>query len=247
MTFSPVSHPRGSTLSVNIDHIATLREARKELFPDPIRAAAVAERAGADGITIHLRMDQRHIKERDLRSLKHCVKTELNLEMAVTEKMVGLALAVRPDRVSLVPEQAGEITTQGGLDLRKAAGTGSAIKRLKAAGMRVSIFIDPQLAQIRLARRLGADMIEINTARYSVLKNRRAEVRKIARLARMAQALGLAVHAGHGIDCKNIVPLLKIPEISGFSIGFSIVARAVFVGLPAAVREMKRTIARYRP
>ncbi len=235
-------------LSVNIDHVATLREARKESFPDPVRAAAIAERAGADGITIHLRMDQRHIKERDFRLLRRTVKTELNLEMALTERMMQLALGVQPHRVSLVPEQPGEITTQGGLDLLKTQEVARlSIKRLKAAGIKVSIFIDPALAQIRMARKLGADMIEINTARYATLKNRTAEARKIARLAREAERLGLCVHAGHGIDYKNIVPLLKIPQISGFSIGFSIVARAVLVGLPAAVREMKRVITTYRP
>lgn len=235
-------------LSVNIDHIATLREARQENFPDPLKAAVVAEQAGANGITIHLRMDQRHIKERDFKMLKQTIKTELNLEMAVSRRMLKLALEVRPDRASLVPEQPGEITTQGGLDLRRAPEEVSrAIKRLKGRGIKVSIFLDPAMPQIKLAKKLGADMIEINTARYSTLKNRRPETLKIARLAKFAKKIGLAVHAGHGIDYKNIIPLLRIPEITGFSIGFSIISHAVFVGLANAVQEMKEVIASHRP
>ncbi len=235
-------------LSVNIDHIATLREARKENFPDPVYAAVLAELGGADGITIHLRMDQRHIKVRDLKLLKEIVKTELNLEMAATPTMLKTALEIKPDRVSLVPEQPGEITTQGGLNLLSSTKEISrTIKTLKKADMKISIFIDPILAQIKMASWLGADMIEINTARYATLKDRIKEASKIARVAKAARKIGLAVHAGHGIDYKNIIPLLKISEITGFSIGFSIIARSVFIGLPSAVREMKEIIARYRP
>ncbi len=234
-------------LSVNIDHIATLREARKENFPDPIYAAVLAELGGANGITVHLRMDERHIKERDLRLLKQVIKTELNLEMAVTSRMMKIALEVKPDRVSLVPEQPGEITTQGGLNLLQRRQTiQAAIKRLKKERIKVSIFIDPDPEQIRMAKKLGADMIEINTARYSIIKDKSRETVKVAQMARVAKKLGLIVHAGHGIDYQNIIPLLRIPEITGFSIGFSIVARSVFVGLTQAVREMREIIDKYR-
>jgi pyridoxine 5-phosphate synthase len=230
-------------LSVNIDHIATLREARKEKFPDPVFAAVEAELGGADGITVHLRGDRRHIKERDLKLLREIVKIELNLEMAVTEEMLQIACSIRPDRVTLVPESPGEVTTQGGLDLVNFKGdlTGF-IKRLKETGIRVGVFIDPDTAQINEALKVTAEYIEINTNEYSKNSKDKNEFEKIKEMAIKAYKLGLSVHAGHGLDYKNIVNLLEIKEITGYSIGFAIVARAVFVGLRQATEEMVRLI-----
>jgi len=230
-------------LSVNIDHIATLREARKEKFPDPVFAAVEAELGGADGITVHLRGDRRHIKERDLKLLREIIKTELNLEMAVTEEMLQIACSIKPDRITLVPESPGEVTTQGGLNLINFKGdlTGF-IKRLKADGIRVGVFIDPDIAQINEALKIGAEYIEINTNEYSKNPQDKNETERISGVAKKAKESGLSVHAGHGIDYKNIVKLLEIKEITGYSIGFAIVARAVFVGLRQATEEMVRII-----
>jgi pyridoxine 5-phosphate synthase len=226
-------------LSVNIDHIATLREARNELFPDPIFGAVEAELAGADGITVHLRGDRRHIKERDLKVLKDIMKTELNLEMAVTPEMANIATSVKPHRVTLVPEAPGEITTQGGLNiLQIKEDVKLFISNLKNHGMRVGIFLDPDIEQIKEAARIGAQYIEINTNEYSRSKHIKNEIIKIARVAKAARREGLTVHAGHGIDYKNISYLLTVNEITGYSIGFAIIARAVFVGLRQAVSEM---------
>ncbi len=230
-------------LSVNIDHIATIREARKEKFPDPIFAAVEAELGGADGITVHLRGDRRHIKERDLRLLREIIKTELNLEMAVTEEMLQIACSIKPDRITLVPESPGEVTTQGGLNLINFKGdlTGF-IKRLKADGIRVGVFIDPDITQINEALKIGAEYIEINTNEYSKNPQDKNEIERISGVAKKAKGSGLSVHAGHGIDYKNIVKLLEIKEITGYSIGFAIVARAVFVGLRQATEEMVKII-----
>lgn len=234
-------------LSVNIDHIATLREARKEKFPDPLFAAVEAELGGADGITVHLRQDQRHIKERDLRLLKEVVKTELNLEMAPTEKMVNIAKEVLPHRITLVPESPGEVTTQGGLDLLNIKmDINDYIRGLKDKGIRVGIFIDPDVRQIKEAIKVGAGYVELNTNEYSKLREYRRELNRILRAAKAAKQEGLIVHAGHGINYKNIIPLLEIQEISGYSIGFAIVARAVFVGLRQATREMVQIIRNLR-
>ncbi len=230
-------------LSVNIDHIATLREARKEKFPDPVFAAVEAELGGADGITVHLRGDRRHIKERDLRLLREIVKTELNLEMAVTEEMFNISSSIKPDRITLVPESPGEVTTQGGLNLINFKGdlTGF-INRLKDEGIRVGLFIDPDIAQISEALKAKVDYIEINTNEYSKNPANMKEIEKIRQMAERAYASGLEVHAGHGIDYKNIIKLLEIKEITSYSIGFAIVARAVFVGLRQATEEMVRII-----
>jgi pyridoxine 5-phosphate synthase len=226
-------------LSVNIDHIATLREARKELFPDPVYGAVEAELAGADGITVHLRGDRRHIKERDLKLLKNIIKTELNLEMAATTEMANIATSVKPNRVTLVPEAPGEITTQGGLNLlHTKEDLKLFITNLKNHGVKVGIFLDPDMEQIKEAARIGAQYIEINTNAYSRSKHIKNEIIKIARVAKAARREGLTVHAGHGIDYKNINYLLTINEIIGYSIGFAIIARAVFVGLRQAVSEM---------
>jgi pyridoxine 5-phosphate synthase len=226
-------------LSVNIDHIATVREARKEQFPDPVHAAVEAELGGADGITVHLRSDRRHIKERDVNVLKQVIRTELNLEMAATEEMARIAIKAKPDRVTLVPEAPGEVTTQGGLNLLK---VGQDLKLfiadLRKNGIRVGIFIDPDMEQIKEAVRVGGQYVEINTNEYTKTQRVKDETIRIARVAKAARREGLVIHAGHGIDYKNIVPLLNIQEITGYSIGYAIVARALFVGLRQAVHEM---------
>ena len=229
-------------LSVNIDHIATLRQARHEAVPDPVQAAVMAELGGADGITVHLRHDRRHINERDVRLLIETTKTEVNLEMAATTEMVQIACSLKPAQVSLVPEFPDEITTQGGLDLvRNFKRLSPAARRLKNAGIRLSAFIEPNRKQIASASMLGCELIEFNTDAYcKEVAHRDRIVKEIAVAAGYAARCGLKVHAGHGIDYRNIVPLLGIPEIEGFSIGFSIVARAVFTGLREAVSEMKR-------
>lgn len=230
-------------LSVNIDHIATLREARREEFPDPLYAAVEAELGGADGITVHLRGDRRHIKERDLKLLREIVKTELNLEMASTQEMVQVATDVKPDRITLVPESPGEVTTQGGLNLLNSKQDLKVfISNLKESGMKVGIFLDPDIEQIKEATRIGAQYIEINTNEYSRLKVYKEELIRIARVAKAARREGLVVHAGHGINYRNVIPLLTVTEITSYSIGFAIIARAVFVGLRQATQEMAAII-----
>ncbi|MEO0205295.1 MAG: pyridoxine 5'-phosphate synthase [candidate division WOR-3 bacterium] len=230
-------------LSVNIDHIATLREARKEKFPDPIFAAVEVELGGADGITVHLRGDRRHIKERDLKLLREIIKTELNLEMAVTDEMLKIAKSIKPDRVTLVPESPGEVTTQGGLNLISFKGDLSGfIRKVKDAGIRAGVFIDPDINQINRALKIKAEYIEINTNEYSKSPQNKREIEKVRKMAKMAHESGLEVHAGHGIDYKNIIKLLEIKEITGYSIGFSIVAHSVFVGLRQATEEMVKII-----
>ena len=226
-------------LSVNIDHVATVREARKETFPDPVHAAVEAELGGADGITVHLRGDRRHINERDVNVLRQVLRTELNLEMAATEEMARIATKAKPDRVTLVPEAPGEVTTQGGLNLLKLQQDLKLfIADLKQSKIRTGIFIDPDMEQIKEAVRVGAQYVEINTNEYTKTQRKKDETIRIARVAKAARREGLVVHAGHGIDYKNIVPLLNIPEITGYSIGYAIVARAIFVGLRQAVHEM---------
>ncbi|OYD14904.1 pyridoxine 5'-phosphate synthase [candidate division WOR-3 bacterium JGI_Cruoil_03_51_56] len=235
------------TLSVNIDHIATLRQARQADFPDPVQAAIMVELGGADGITVHLRKDRRHINERDVELLRKTIKTELTIEMAATEEMTRIASRVRPEQVTLVPELKTEVTTSGGLDVVKRY---SKIKpfaqRLKRSGIRVSMFVEPVRAQIEAAARLGADVVELNTDRYCREKNRRAEILgEMENAAGFARELGLVVHTGHGLDYMNIVPILELDIAEGFSIGFAIVARALMVGLAEAVAEMKRIVEVY--
>jgi pyridoxine 5-phosphate synthase len=230
-------------LAVNIDHFATLREARRAREPEPLLAALLAEQAGAEGIVCHLRSDRRHIKERDLLLLREALKTKLNMEMAATADMLKVALKVRPDVASLVPERPEELTTEGGLDVvANRAVLGPFVKRLQRAGIRVSIFIGPDLDQIRAAAALGVDLVEINTGIYADLKPGRAQDEAFAAVkdaAELAAKLGLEVHAGHGLDYRNVFPILAIPEIAELSIGFSVVARAAIVGIEWAVREMK--------
>jgi len=229
-------------LGVNIDHVATLRQARGGAAPDPVVAAGIAELNGADGITVHLREDRRHIQDRDLALLAEVVQTRINLEMAATEEMVAIACRHRPASVTLVPERRQELTTEGGLDvLGRRAVVEGVVGRLKAAGITVSLFVDPDLAQVRAAREVGADAVEIHTGAFcEAFRARRweAEFRAIRAAAAHGRNVGLSVLAGHGLDLRNIVPILSIPEIEEFNIGHSIIARAVFVGLAAAVREM---------
>ncbi len=229
-------------LAVNVDHFATIRQARKGDEPDPVFAALLAELAGAEGIVVHLRGDRRHIQERDLRLLRQVVKTKLNLEMAASEEMKKIALEVKPDVVSLVPEKREELTTEGGLNViagRK--DLAPFIRELLRAKIKVSIFVDPDLEQIRTCRALGVPLIEINTGKYTELKPgpaRERALEAVRKSARLGRKLGLEVHAGHGLDYRNVGPIVAIPEISELSIGFSIVARAAVVGVTQAVREM---------
>jgi pyridoxine 5-phosphate synthase len=231
-----------ANLSVNLDHVATLRQARLESFPDPVQAATVAELGGADGITVHLRQDRRHINNRDVELLRSTVKTELTVEMAGTEELVRLMAKLRPDQVTLVPELKSEVTTTSGIDLLKDRHRlEPAVQRLKKAGIRVSLFIEPDTAQVEAAGRLGADVVELNTDRYSRGWSRKPRLlEEISTAGRAAQKAGLLVHVGHGLDYRNVVPVLECGIPVGYSIGFAIVARAVFTGLQGAVMEMKR-------
>ncbi|MFQ5742639.1 MAG: pyridoxine 5'-phosphate synthase [Acidobacteriota bacterium] len=238
-------------LGVNIDHIATLRQARRAPEPDPVQAAALAELGGADGITVHIRSDRRHINERDLELLAATVKTHLNVEMAATEEMLDVARRYGPDNVTLVPERAEEITTEGGLDV---AGDprrlDEHIRALKEAGMTVAIFLDPDRKQVEAAADLNVDQIEINTSSYAESsETRRAEpIEKqrqvVAEMAKLAAGAGLRVAAGHGLTYRNVGEIVAIPEIVELNIGHNIVARAALVGLERAVREMKALLTR---
>jgi pyridoxine 5-phosphate synthase len=229
-------------LCINIDHIATLRQARKESEPDPVVAAGICELAGADGIVCHLREDRRHINDRDLRLLKEVVKTKLDLEMAATDEMVKIASLIKPEMVTLVPEKREEVTTEGGLNIDAAKDRiESAVEKIKSAGIRVSVFIEPQPENVDSALEIGADMIEIHTGHYANVKtitDRVIEAEKVRQIARMAKELGIGVNAGHGLNYLNIVPIANIEDIDEVSIGHSIISRAVFTGLENAVRDM---------
>jgi pyridoxine 5-phosphate synthase len=233
-------------LSVNIDHIASIRQARQTTEPDPVEAAVICELAGAFGITIHLRGDRRHIQDRDLRLLRQTVKTKLNVEMATTSEMLEIACEVLPDQVTLVPELPGEVTTTGGLDCTKnLQAIAQAIERLKSAGMAVSLFIDPEEDQIRAADDLGALAIELNTSRYSdaTLTNRPLsagveELRAVQRAAAFAASRNLQVLAGHGLTYRNVRAIAGIDQVIELNIGHNIIARAALVGLDRAVRDM---------
>lgn len=229
-------------LGVNIDHIATIRQARGGVEPDPVAAAALAELSGADGITIHLREDRRHIQDRDLKILRQTVKTRLNLEMAVTQEMLAIALAVKPDCCTLVPEKRQELTTEGGLDVRIASDQISdAVEKLQQGGITVSLFIDPDADQVKAASKCGADCIEIHTGSYADAADWKTEDRELSRIEnaiKLGQKLGLMVHAGHGLNYSNIKRIAAIGGIEEFNIGHSIISRAVLVGLERAVRDM---------
>lgn len=235
-------------LAVNIDHVATIREARKTFEPDPVAAAVLAELAGAEGITVHLRGDRRHMKDDDIRRLRQVVTTKLNVEMAATEEMTRIALEIKPDQVTLVPERPNEVTTEGGLDVksnREAIKT--AIRKLEAGGINVSIFIDPDLNQIETAKALKTKLIEINTGQYAARTPRSLdaagvlyseELTQIIKSAEFAAHLGMRVLAGHGLTYRNVRPISDIPQIEELNIGHNIIARAALVGMERAVREM---------
>ena len=227
-------------LGVNLDHVATLRQVRRTVYPDILAAARAAERGGADGITVHLREDRRHIQDADVDALRWQVATKLNLEMAATEEMVRKACSVRPRDVCLVPEKRQELTTEGGLD---AAGQIDALRsvvaRLREAGIQVSLFIDPEARQIEAARLLQAEAVELHAGAYAEAASREPDLDRIVRAARLAHAAGLIVNAGHGLTLDNVAPIAAIPVVHELNIGHSIVADAVFVGLEQAVRRMK--------
>ena len=232
----------GIALGVNIDHVATLRQARRARYPDPLYAALLAEEAGADSITLHLREDRRHIQDRDVTMMREALQTRMNLEMAVTEEMIRIAEKVLPQDCCLVPESRQEVTTEGGLNVEgQGARVGDAVKALGAAGIRVSLFIDPDLAQIEAAQRAGAPVIELHTGAYAEATGaaRAREFERLLGAAKFAARLGLVVNAGHGLNYHNVEPIAAIPEIVELNIGHAIVARAVFDGLAKAVRDMK--------
>jgi pyridoxine 5-phosphate synthase len=238
-------------LGVNVDHVATLRQVRRATYPDPVAAAVMAELAGADQITIHLREDRRHIQERDLQVLRRTVTTRLNLEMAVAQEMLRIAYEVKPDMVTLVPERREELTTEGGLDVvsgREAVR--KAVKTLKDAEIEVSLFIDPDLDQVKAAHRAEAHAVELHTGRYCdarLAADRRRELNRLLDATKAASKLGLKVAAGHGLNYQNVLPVAAIGEIEELNIGHAIVARAVLVGMERAVREMKELLKQARP
>jgi pyridoxine 5-phosphate synthase len=237
-----VSASTGIALGVNIDHVATLRQARGIDYPDPVHAALLAEQSGADSITLHLREDRRHIQDRDVTLLRRLLQTRMNLEMAVTAEMIGIAGEVRPQDCCLVPESRAEVTTEGGLDVRtQEARIEDACRALAAAGVRVSLFIDPDSAQIEAARRVGAPVIELHTGTYANASGaaRAHELERVRAAAALGASLGLVVNAGHGLNYHNVEPIAAIREIVELNIGHAIIGRAIFDGLPKAIRDMK--------
>lgn len=233
-------------LGVNIDHVATLRQARGTRYPEPLQAALLVEQAGADGITAHLREDRRHIQDRDIRLLKEMLHTRLNLEMAVTAPMLAIACEVRPQACCLVPERREELTTEGGLDVAGAAGRmKEACRQLAEAGIEVSLFIDPDFRQIDAALAAGAPVVELHTGRYADAENyeeRNRELQRIRDAAAYAHAAGLQVNAGHGLNLHNVEAICRIDSIVELNIGHALIAQALFCGLEQAVRDMKRVM-----
>jgi pyridoxine 5-phosphate synthase len=232
-------------LGVNIDHVATVRQARGTHYPSVIEAAALAEKAGADSITIHLREDRRHIQDRDVTALCANTTTRINLEMAVTDEMLAIALQHRPADVCLVPEKRQELTTEGGLDVAAHAGPVSrAVERLASAGIRASLFIDPDTAQLEAAARSGAPVVELHTGTYADLEGaqRAAELARLHEACRVGHQLGLQINAGHGLHLQNVADIARLPHMTELNIGHSIIARAIFVGLAEAVSEMRDCI-----
>jgi pyridoxine 5-phosphate synthase len=234
-------------LGVNIDHVATIRQARRTIEPDPVWAAALAELAGADGITLHLREDRRHIQDRDLRVLKETVQVKLNLEMAAEPSITEIAVDVHPHQATLVPERREEVTTEGGLDVvRNRDRVANCVQRLLEAGIEVSLFIDADRAQIDASQKLGAQAVELHTGRYADAKNAAEQERELTQLidaGRWALERGLLLHMGHGLTYRNVIPIARISGVSELNIGHSIVARAVMVGFERAVREMRDLVA----
>jgi len=233
-------------LGVNVDHVATVREARRTYEPDPVFAAYLAELAGADQITIHLREDRRHIKERDLQILRRTVTTRLNLEMAVNEEIIQIALSVKPDQVTLVPERRQEITTEGGLDVAGQAGrVAETVNRFHKASIMVALFVDPDERQIRASAEAGADAVELHTGEYANAKTdseREQQLTRLKEAAELAHELGLKVAAGHGLTYTNIHPVKALPHLEEVNIGHTIVSRAIYVGFYEAVRQMKELL-----
>ena len=232
-------------LGVNIDHVATVRQARGAAYPSVAEAARLAERAGADSITVHLREDRRHIQDADVLALCANTKTRINLEMAVTEEMLGIAMVRRPADVCLVPEKREELTTEGGLDVVAREGdVAAAVERLGAAGIRVSLFIDPDPGQLEAAMRVGAPVVELHTGTYAEAEGeaQRAELQRLHDAAVHGHSLGLQINAGHGLHLGNTLAVARLPHMTELNIGHSIISRAIFVGLEAAVREMKDLI-----
>jgi pyridoxine 5-phosphate synthase len=237
-------------LGVNVDHVATLRQVRRAAYPDPVAAVVLAELAGADQITIHLREDRRHVQDRDLQVLRRTVTTRLNLEMAATQEMVRTAYEVKPDMATLVPERREELTTEGGLDVVGGREVRKVVKTLRDAEIEVSLFIDPDLDQVKAAHRAEADAVEFHTGRYCearLASDRRREMNRLLDACKASAKLGLKVAAGHGLNYQNVIPVAAIGEVEELNIGHAIVARAVLVGMERAVREMKELIARARP
>lgn len=234
------------TLGVNIDHIATLRQARRTVEPDPVAAAVLAELGGADGITVHLREDRRHIQDRDVRLLRQTVRSHLNLEMAPTDQMVAIALDIKPDYVTLVPEKREEVTTEGGLDISGQIGKlGEIVEKLQAAGIPVSLFIDADASQIEASVKVKAQFIELHTGQYAEAANEASRKKELAILAKgceQAIKAGLRVNAGHGLTYWNVYPVASLPGMEELNIGHTIISRAALVGLERAVREMKQAM-----
>jgi pyridoxine 5-phosphate synthase len=238
-------------LGVNIDHVATVRQARRAKEPDPVAAAVLAVLGGADGITVHLREDRRHIQDRDVHVLRETVPVRLNLELAASDEIVAIALRVKPDEATLVPEKREELTTEGGLDvIAHTDPVRSAVERLKTAGVHVALFIDPDIEQVDMAKALGADAIEFQTASYSEAVGTNAveaELAKLTTATAHAKGRGLHVHMGHGLNYQNVRPIVRIAGVEELNIGHSIVSRAVLVGLERAVREMKQVMQEHYP
>ena len=238
---------RYQRLYVNVDHVATVRQARRGHEPDPVAAAALCERAGADGITAHLREDRRHIQDDDIERLAREVRTVLNLEMACADEMIAIAARLRPHQVTLVPERREEITTEGGLDVARDQGRlADGIARLSDAGIRTSLFVGPEPAAVERSRELGATAIELHTGQYAHDPSDPRAIAALREAARLGTEIGLAVHAGHGLTVSNVGPVAAIPEVEELNIGHSVVSRALFLGMEEAVRELRRAMDRAR-
>ncbi|MEK6528391.1 MAG: pyridoxine 5'-phosphate synthase [Nitrospirota bacterium] len=232
-------------LSVNVDHVATVRQARKEFEPDPVMAAALAVLGGADGITVHLREDRRHIQDRDVQLLKQNMRVEFNLEMASTREMINIALKIKPDTVALVPEKRKELTTEGGLNVLQNKGQiKKAVEIIQDKGIPVSLFINPSIEDVAISKEIGARMVEIHTGLYANAKGRRQkdELARVKKAVKLALGLGLVVNAGHGLNYSNVKKIASIEGLRGLYIGHSIISRAVFAGMEKAVREMKNLL-----
>ncbi len=232
-------------LGVNVDHVATVREARKELEPDPLIAAELAIKGGADGITVHLREDRRHINDRDLKVIRRKVSIELNLEMAATDEMVGIALKVKPDMVTLVPEKRVELTTEGGLDLKRSRKKiKKAIEAIRSKGIPVSLFINPSADEVEASKALGADMVEIHTGLYANARGaqKTKELSRVKKAVKKGVDIGILVNAGHGLNFSNVQKIVSIKGIRGLYIGHSIIANSIYLGIEKSVRHMKRLI-----